>query len=117
MTIELSHTQRLNLHALLGAQHADLASIRALWTIQDNLALSIEEEKAIELRREVVAGRERVLWNPALSLPLKQFEFTEGDRAHLRRVVETWDGYGVTADRQWLEPLLARLCGPQPPSR
>jgi hypothetical protein len=34
----------MNLNALLGAQRGDLAAIRALWAIQDELALSSEEE-------------------------------------------------------------------------
>ena len=39
MKVTLDHTQRLNLHALLGAQRADVGSIRAIWAIQDRLAL------------------------------------------------------------------------------
>jgi hypothetical protein len=31
MKLTLDHTQRLNLHALLGAQRADVGSIRAIW--------------------------------------------------------------------------------------
>ncbi len=69
MKLKLDHTQRLNLHALLGAQRADVGSIRAIWNIQDRIALDADEEKAVELKREMVAGQERVVWNPALSLP------------------------------------------------
>ena len=56
MKIQLNHVQRLNLHALLGAQRGDVATIRALWALQDMLALTPEEEQAIELKREFVAG-------------------------------------------------------------
>jgi len=59
MKIQLDHVQRLNLHALLGAQRGDVATIRALWALQDKLALTPEEEKAIELRREFAAGHEQ----------------------------------------------------------
>ena len=38
MKMTLDHTQRLNLHALLGAQRADVGSIRAIWAVQDKLA-------------------------------------------------------------------------------
>jgi hypothetical protein len=31
MNLKLDRTQRLNLHALLGAQRADVGSIRAIW--------------------------------------------------------------------------------------
>ena len=106
MKLMLDHTQRLNLHALLGAQRADVGSIRAIWAIQDRLALSADEEKAIELKREIVAGQERVVWNPSLSIPAKEFEFTEAEIARIRAALQTWDSYGVAADRGWLEPLL-----------
>ena len=69
MKLTLDHTQRLNLHALLGAQRADVGSIRAIWAVQDRIALDADEEKAVELKREMVAGQERVVWNPALSIP------------------------------------------------
>ena len=51
MKLTLDHTQRLNLHALLGAQRADVGSIRAIWAVQDKLALDADEEKALELIR------------------------------------------------------------------
>ncbi len=109
MKLMLDHTQRLNLHALLGAQRADVGSIRAIWAIQDRLALSADEEKAIELKREIVAGQGRVIWNPALSIPAKEFEFTEPEIARIRAAVEAWNSYGAAADRCWLEPLLAAV--------
>lgn len=61
MKVQLDHTQRLNLHALLGAQRGDVATVRVIWAIQDKIALTPDEEKAIELKRELVAGQERVL--------------------------------------------------------
>lgn len=109
LTLKLDHIQRLNLHVLLGAQRGDVATIRALWALQDKLALTPEEEKAIELKRELVAGQERVVWNPALAIPPKQLDFTDTELARVRSAVETWASYGVTADRRWLEPLLACL--------
>jgi hypothetical protein len=109
MKLMLDHTQRLNLHALLGAQRADVGSIRAIWTIQDRIALSADEEKALELKREIVGGQERVVWNPALSIPAKEFEFTEAEVARIRAALQTWDSYGAAADRQWLQPLLDLL--------
>ena len=68
MKLTLDHTQRLNLHALLGAQRADVGSIRAIWAVQDKIALDADEEKAIDLKREFVSGQEQVVWNPALAL-------------------------------------------------
>ena|ERR1035437_6327870 len=109
MKLTLDHTQRLNLNALLGAQRADVGSIRAIWAVQDKLALDGEEEAVIELKRELVAGQERALWNPSLKLPAKEFEFTEAEVARIRTALETWDGFQANPDRGWLEPLLASL--------
>jgi hypothetical protein len=106
MKLTLDHTQRLNLHALLGAQRADVGSIRAIWAIQDRIALDSDEEKAIELKREMVAGQERVLWNPAFSIPAKDFELTDPEIARIKAAIQTWDSYGACADRRWLQPLL-----------
>ncbi|MBZ5618912.1 MAG: hypothetical protein LAQ69_09345 [Acidobacteriia bacterium] len=106
MKLTLDHTQRLNLHALLGAQRADVGSIRAIWAVQDKLALDTAEEKAIDLKREVVSGQDRTLWNPSLSIPDKEFDFTDVEIARIRSAIETWDTYCATADRRWLEPLV-----------
>jgi hypothetical protein len=109
MKLSLDHTQRLNLHALLGAQRADVGSIRAIWAVQDRISLDADEEKAVELKREMVAGQERVVWNPALSIPAKDFEFSDPEVARIRAAVQTWESYGANADRRWLEPLLKTL--------
>jgi hypothetical protein len=114
MKLTLDHTQRLNLHALLGAQRADVGSIRAIWSVQDRIALDADEEKAVELKREMVAGQERVVWNPALSIPAKEFEFTEPEVARIRAAVQTWDSYGANADRRWLKPLVETLFPTEP---
>jgi hypothetical protein len=103
------HTQRLNLHALLGAQRADVGSIRAIWAVQDKIALDADEEKALELKREMVAGQERVVWNPTLSIPAKDFEFTDPEVARLKAAIQLWDSYGVAAERRWLQPLVEIL--------
>jgi hypothetical protein len=114
MKLTLDRTQRLNLHALLRAQRADVGSIRAIWAIQDRIALDPEEEMAIELRREVSGGREQVIWNTALSLPPKRFEFTDTEAARIRGALETWASYGVGADRKWLQPLVDALFCAEP---
>jgi hypothetical protein len=109
MKLMLDHTQRLNLHALLGAERADVGSIRAIWSIQDRLALDAEEEKALELKRELIAGQERVAWNPALSLLTREFEFSDPELARIKTAIQTWDSYGVNADRRWLQPIIDAL--------
>jgi hypothetical protein len=114
MKLTLDHTQRLNLHALLGAQRADVGSIRAIWAIQDRIALDAHEEKAVELKREMVAGQERVVWNPALSISAKEFEFTDPEVARIKAALQTWDSYGANADRRWLQPLVETLFSAEP---
>lgn len=114
MTLTLDHTQRLNLHALLGAQRSDVGSIRAIWAIQDRIALDSEEEKSIELKRELVAGQERVVWNPSLSIDSKEFEFTDAEIARIKSAIENGRSYSAAVDRRWLEPLLNFLATPLP---
>ena len=109
MNLMLDHAQRLNLHALLGALRADVGSIRAIWAIHDRIALDADEEKAVELKREMLAGQERVLWNPALAVAANQFEFTDPEVARIKAAIQTWDSYGVNADRRWLEPVIEAL--------
>ena len=109
MKLTLDHTQRLNLHALLGAQRADVGSIRAIWAVQDKLTLNDDEEKAIELKREMVNGHERTVWNPSLSIPQKEFDFADAEVARIKVAIETWDAYGAAADRRWLQPIVEVL--------
>jgi len=49
------------------------------------------------------------VWNGARSLPAKEFEFTGLDVARIKAAVQTWDSYGVSADRRWLQPLIEAL--------
>ena len=62
MKLTLDHTQRLSLHALLGAQRTDVGSIRAIWAVQGKLALDAGQEEFIELKREMVNGAESTVW-------------------------------------------------------
>jgi hypothetical protein len=106
MKLTLDHTQRLNLHALLGAQRADVGSIRAIWAVQDRIALGADEEKALELKTETSGDHARVVWNANRSLPAKEFEFSDAETARIRSALQTWDTYAAGADRRWLQPLV-----------
>lgn len=112
MTLELDHIQRLNLHALLGAQRGDVATIRALWAIQDRLSLAAEEEAALGLKREFVGGRDHVVWDLAATIPTKSMVFSDAEIARIRAAIETWDSYAAASDRRWLEPLLRAILQP-----
>jgi hypothetical protein len=109
MKLTLDHTQRLNLHALLGAQRADVGAIRAIWGVQDKIALDAQEEKTLAVTREITNGMERVVWNPALSIPAREFELTDAEVTRLKATLATWDSYAAGGDRRWLEPLLDAL--------
>lgn len=61
------------------------------------------------MKREVAAGQERTIWNPVLAIPPKEFEFSDAEVVRIRAAVETWNSYGVAADRRWLEPLLRSM--------
>jgi hypothetical protein len=100
MKIQLDHIQRLNLHALLGAQRGDVATVRALRALQDKLALSPEEESAVELKREFAGSQERAVWNPLRSLPSRDLEFSGAEASGLRAALEpglptAWPPTGV----------------------
>src|ERR1017187_3950027 len=49
MKLTLDHTQRLNLHALLGAQRADVGSIRAIWAVQRSEEHTSELQSPMDL--------------------------------------------------------------------
>lgn len=115
MKLMLDQTQRLNLHALLGAQRADVGCIRAIWAVQDRIALNADEEKVLELKRETTGGQERVLWNAHRSLPAMEFEFSNPEVARIKAAIQTWDTYAAGADRLWLEPLVVALFSTQQP--
>lgn len=112
MRLILDHTQRLNMHALLGAQRADVAGVRAIWSVQDKIALDRDEERTIELKREVVGGQERTVWNPSLLIAPKEFEFPDPEVARIRSALQTWESFASGSDRRWLEPLVEALFSP-----
>ena len=71
--------------------------------------LRLPKESAIELKREFASGQERVVWNPALSIPAKESEFTDPELSRIKAAIQTWESYGVNADRRWLEPVIEAL--------
>ena len=74
--------------------------------MQDKLELDADEEKAIELKRELVNGSERTMWNPALSIPPQGFDFSDVETARIKAAIQMWDSYAANADRPWLQPLV-----------
>lgn len=112
MKLVLDHTQRLNLHALMGAQRATLDDMRMMWKLQDRIALSDGEKARINYKVQQVNGMQQVNWDQAASLPAQEYDFSEAEFQRLSRMLKEWQpGYLIGADRQWLEPLLAQLEG------
>jgi hypothetical protein len=120
MKLNLDYSQRLNLHALMGAQRASLDDLRMLWKLQDRIALSDQEKAAIRYRVEQTGGGQQVMWDVDVtkSLPLGEYEFNEQESARLLKMLKEWQpGYQIGADRGWLEPLLLQVEGEPDPNK
>ncbi len=78
--------------ALLGAQRADVGAIRAIWAIQGRIALNADEEKAVGVAARNGGGPgARAMWNPALSIRAKEFEFTDPEVARIKAASQMWN--------------------------
>jgi hypothetical protein len=66
--------------------------------VQDKIALDAEDEKTLALTREATNGLERVVWNPALSIPAREFELVDAEVARLKAALATWDSYAAGAN-------------------
>lgn len=112
MKLTLDYTQRLNLHALMGAQRASLDEMRMLWRLQDQIELTAEEKAAIDYKVVEQNGQSQVLWNPNKNLPLKEYELADVEFQRMARTLREWQpGFLIGADRRWIEPLMAQFDG------
>jgi hypothetical protein len=112
LQLTLDHTQRLNLHALMGAQRGTVDQVRLFWKLQDRIQLSDPEKQAANFRLQDVNGMQQAVWDlvPANgNLPPVDYEFSDDEIARIRRVFKEWPPGFVASDRRWLEPLLAQL--------
>jgi hypothetical protein len=111
MKLILDHTQRLNLHALMGAQRASLDELRMLWRLQDRIDLTEKEKAAISYKVVPLAGGgQQASWDLTKSLAPEPYEFNEQETARIMKVLKEWQpGYLIGADRNWLEPLLIQI--------
>jgi len=110
MILWLDHTQRLNLHALIGAQRATVDDMRMYWRVQDTIDLSNEEREIIGYQVREQNGQRQIAWESTRGLAPKEFEFTSDEIQKLHNMIRTWQsGYMIGADRIWLEPLLGQL--------
>lgn len=107
MKLLLDHTQRLNVHAVLGAQRGSVDEIRAIWKLQDRIDLSAKEREAINYRSVPVNGMQQTFWD-ITNDPPKEFELTTDEFARINAAVKSF-GMASGNDRRWLEPLLSQL--------
>ena len=114
MQLSLDHTQRLNLHALMGAQRANVDELRVWWRLQDRIELTEEEKVAIEFRTKKVETAngpiEQPVWRIDKAIQVRTFDFADDEFRRLERLIKEWQpGFLTTSDRGWLEPLLAQF--------
>jgi hypothetical protein len=114
MELALSYIQRINLHALFGAQRGPtLDDTRAFWRLQDLVGLSDDEKREIDYRIVPLpggaAGPEWNMEKCARAAPLV-FTLTSEELARIERAVKEWQpGFFASIDRAWLEPLLEQF--------
>jgi hypothetical protein len=115
MELSLNHAQRINLHALLGAQRGPtLDDTRAFWRLQDMIDLTAEEKKLIDYKVVPLqgAGVSAPQWDMVKSgqVTPRSFEFTSDQATRIERAIKEWQpGFFASMDRAWLEPLLAQF--------
>lgn len=107
----LDPTQRLNVHALIGAQRANVDDMRTYWRIQDRIELSQEEKEIVGYAiRQHPNGQQQVTWDTTRYLAPKEVELSPDEVQKLSKVIKEWQqGYQIGGDRVWLEPLLGQL--------
>jgi len=62
------------------------------------------------------------MWNPALSLPVREFECWDTETARIRAAPQACEPFAASADRRWFQPLvdvlfLSNVVQPEHPSR
>jgi hypothetical protein len=110
MNLNLDHTQRLNLVAILdGLECQGRREAFAVCRLQEKLELNDEERTHIGWRKQKdERGREFVLWNAQAQLPSIDYEFPDDD---VQRICRALDKYPVVLarDKNWYLPLTMQL--------
>lgn len=109
MTLSLDYTQRLNLIVLMGLLECNVGETRAVWKLQDKLALTDEEKQAIGYFVQANNGNEVHGWDMSKTQPLKEYDLADSDIARIQRAVLQFPRHRVAQARPWLEPLLTQL--------
>jgi hypothetical protein len=112
MKLTLDYTQRLNLHALMGAQRVNVDELRLYWRLQDMIELTAKEKLLINYRTFQQNGQQQVQWDMGRDVLPQDYEFAPDEIQRIARMVREWQpGFLPGADRQWIEPLLTQLDG------
>ena len=108
MKLILDHTQRLNLHAIMGQQRGTVDDCRLFWRLQDRINLDDDERKAINYKIAEVNGMPQATWS-LNGLGPATYDFSDDEIARLRRMFAEFQQGFAANDRLWLEPLLTQL--------
>lgn len=111
MKLNLGHVARLNLHSLLGQVPAKVGEIRLFWAIQEKLALTEKENKAVGYHEEVGPPPEKqriARWNSDQTIEEVQIDLSDEEVDILSRVLDVAQ-FPSQGNRVWLEPLLVTL--------
>lgn len=106
----LDHQQRLNLIAVLGAYQTKGREQHAIWHLQDMLDLNSEEQRKLHLVTETTPdGQTRVSWDPAQSLPPREFDLSSEDLTLIQKALDEFPTFQAWRDRKWMEAIYSQL--------
>jgi len=108
MDLHLDHTQRLNLHFLMGSQRGSVDDVRFWWRLQDRIELSEEEKREVNFRTVKVGELDQPMWDLRPEL-VRQFEFSTDELNRIEKLLKEWPQGFSANDRRWLEPLLKQF--------
>lgn len=110
MKLLLDHTQRLQLHVLVGnLECRTVRETREAWQLMDVVALDPSEKDAIGLQVQVLNGVEAYAWDQTKSIPVREFHLGDSDAQILKRAIVYCPRFFPIQARRWLEPLLKQL--------
>jgi len=109
MTLFLDHQQRLNLIALLGLLECNVGETRAVWKLQDHLALNEAEQRDVGYFVETQNGNEFQGWDRTKSLPPRSYDLADGDLRRIQLAIRQFPRHRAGIARCWLEPLLEQM--------
>ena|SRR5215475_11242758 len=110
MILNLDHTQRLNVIAILdGLECHGRREAYAVCRLQEQLDLNDDERTIIGWRKQKDdKGREYVLWNAQAVIGVKPYEISEDDLSRICKAIDKYPAV-LARDKNWYLPLIAQL--------